>query len=187
MVDNFNVLDRPVPPQPLVPADRVFLAWTMPPFSATTGAAMSPAGTMHVARIRRVPAGTIANITIYLTAGGSTLTSGQCFAALFTAAGAHVRSTADQAAAWATSGLKTMALETPYANAAGDYYVGLWYNGTTGPAIARPASVNALFINAGLASPNLEMASADTGLTTTAPVNMAAQTAIANYYWVALS
>lgn len=75
----------------------------------------------------------------------------------------------------------------PYAVDAGDLYVGAWYNGTTGPSIARNGTVNATLTNVGLSAPNLVAASADTGLTTAAPSSLAAQTAVVYEFWWALS
>jgi hypothetical protein len=136
----------------------------------------------------RVPAGTVTNIIALLTSAGSGLTSGQCFASLFTSAGTLLSSTADQAANWATSGRKVMALASPQTVAAGDYYVGWWYNGTTGPSLARGnLNFGTSFLNGSLASPNLLYASADTGLTTAAPASMGAQSAGQTAWWLALS
>ena len=75
----------------------------------------------------------------------------------------------------------------PYPVSAGDYYVGLWYQGTTGPAIIRSGTVSAVLTNAGLSAPNLDMASANTGVTTTAPATLGTQTASVFEWWVALS
>lgn len=170
------------------PADRGWLAWTQAVSAPQQGTALTTAGTLYLMRLRRVPAGTVSNALIFVTAAGVTLTSGQCFAALYTAAGALVAQTADQATSWASTGLKTMAFTAPYSNpSTQDLYLGVWFNGTTGPALARGTGVSAALINAGLSSPNFAMASADTGLTTTPPANFAAQTSLNVWYWAALS
>jgi hypothetical protein len=75
----------------------------------------------------------------------------------------------------------------PYSVAPGNYFVGFWYNGTTSPAWGRGGGVSSVMANAGVSSPNLFFGSANTGLTTTAPNPMGAQTAQANAWWVALS
>lgn len=172
----------------LVPSDRGWKAWTQPPYVLSASTALPTAGLLTLRRIRRVPATSITNIVTFLGTAGSSLTAGQCFAALFTAAGVLVGQSADQAASWASAGLKTMALAGgPYPLAAGDYYVGVWFNGTTGPAIVRHTGVSNNLSSAGQSAPNLETCSADAGVTTTAPNPFGAQTATGVEYWYALS
>lgn len=172
-------------------ADHGYLAWSLPLYSAAAGGVLPTAGTLQLIRIRRVPAGTVSNIVVYVGAAGSTLTSGQCFAALFTAGGTNVGITGDQATAWGSTGLKTMALASPYANPAqADLYAGLWFNGTTGPNLMRGGQgANAAQANAGLSAPNLVTASANTGLTNAAsvPATFGGQTGYVFHWWVALS
>jgi hypothetical protein len=168
-------------------SDRGYLAWSLPPSALSGGTALATAGTLYLTRIRRVPAGTVSNLVVLLSAAGVTLTAGQCFAALFDASGTWLRSTADQATAWASPGFKTMALTAPVTHTGGDLYAGLWFNGTTGPSIYRSSDTSSAMNNAGLSSPNLETATADTGLTTTAPASFGAQTASSFHNWVAVS
>jgi hypothetical protein len=155
-------------------SDRGYLAWSLPPSALSGGTALATAGTLYLTRIRRVPAGTVSNLVVLLSAAGVTLTAGQCFAALFDASGPWLRSTADQATA-------------PVTHTGGDLYAGLWFNGTTGPSIYRSSDTSSAMNNAGLSSPNLETATADTGLTTTAPASFGAQTASSFHNWVAVS
>lgn len=171
-----------------LPADRGFKAWTAPPDLAAGSTALPTAGLLMLRRIRRVPATSITNIVTYVAAGGTSLTSGQCFAALYTAAGALVGVTADQATAWAGVGVKTMALAGgPFTVTAGDHYVGVWFNGSAGPAFARNGTLNANLTNVGLSAPNFGAASADSGLTTTAPATFGVQTTVVYEWWFALS
>ncbi len=116
--------------------------------------------------------------------------------ALYSAAGALLKSTADQAANWTTlTGLITMPFAGgAYAAAAGNYYVGFWWNGVTPPTVlsgvAAYAGVAQGALNAGLAAPNLRQGTtADVGLTVAAPNPFGAQTAAAANvsYWVGLS
>ncbi|MEU8334806.1 hypothetical protein [Micromonospora tulbaghiae] len=174
--------------QPQIPADRGYLAWTQPPYALSAGSVPTTAGTLYLRRLRRVPAGQATSIITHVVTAGTTLTTGQCFAALFTAAGALVAQTADQSTAWASTGLKTMTLAGgPYPLTAGDYYVGIWFNGTTGPSIIRSASISTVLTNAGLTAGNYEAASANTGLTTTAPASVGTQTAQVFEWWFALA
>lgn len=169
-----------------VPADHGLLAWTFPPDVGPNATALTPAGVLFLRRVRRVPAGPVTGAAIMVTTAGSTLTAGQCFAAVYTAAGVLVGTSADQSVAWASTGLKLMPLAGgPFTVVAGDMYVGVWYNGTTGPTLAR-AGLNAPYTNANLSAPNLIAATSTTGLTTTAPDPFGAQSAGANSFWAAV-
>jgi hypothetical protein len=129
----------------------------------------------------------VTNIVTYLSSAGNTLTAGQCFAALWRVdTGALLGQTADQAAAWATNGVKTAAIAGgPVAAPASDLIVGYWFNGTTGPAVFRTNGV--AMINLGLAAAASRFGSADTGRTTTAPATLGTISALNVAYWAALS
>lgn len=171
-----------------IPADRGFLGWSMPVVNAVAGGVLSAAGTLNLVRVRRVPAGNITSISAFVTVAGVTLTSGQCFAAAFTAGGTLIGVSADQSTAWTSVGFKTMALAGgPFAFAGGDVYVGLWYNGTTSPQFSRSTAASVLVTNLALSAPNLQAASADTGLTTAAPSSFGTQTATNGYFWTGVS
>lgn len=171
-----------------LPTDRGYLAWTQPINVMGGSTAMPTAGLLMLRRIRRVPAGPVTNIVTYVSGAGATLTSGQCFCALFTSAGVLVGQTADQSVAWVTTGLKTMALAGgPFSVAAGDYYVGCWFNGTTGPSLPRSGTINANLTNAGLVAPDFDSASANASVTTTAPNPFTTQTSVVYEWWFALN
>ncbi|MFJ1539294.1 hypothetical protein ACIODS_12195 [Micromonospora chalcea] len=174
---------------PSRPADRGYLTWTHPPY-ANTGVNLIPnAGILYLRRIRRVPPAAVTSILAYVGGGGSALTAGQCGAALYTAAGTLIGQTADQASSWQSGGLKTMPLVGgPYQVTAGDYYVAVWWNGTTSPQLARAGT--GLFTalpNAGLAAPAFDAATANGSVTTTAPATLGAQTIAAIEFWFALA
>jgi hypothetical protein len=77
---------------------------------------------------------------VYVVTAGSSLTSGQNFAALYDSSKNLVGITADQATAWGTTGEKVMALTTPYVVTAPGLFKGaMWSVGTTPPAFARTA------------------------------------------------
>ena len=177
------------PDIPLIAADRGYLYWTMP-LNATNGvSAFTPAGTMAIMRLYRVPALSVTSLVVGVSTAGNTLTAGQCFAALYTAAGTLVGQTVDQAAAWVATGIKVMALTGgPFPLTAGDYYVGFWYNGTTGPSFIRwnNSTGNTAISNAGIASSPFATATANASLTTTAPGTLGAQTISSPLWWVAL-
>jgi hypothetical protein len=171
-------------------SDHGLVGWTFDPALVQGGTVLPTAGLAHVARVRMLSA-VATNIHFHFTAGGSSLTAGQCFAALYNDAGALLGAgavTADQAANWATGGYKTCPLSvaqgvTPYAW----YRVLFWFNGTTGPTISRGVNSSSAILNAGLSAPTLRYSSADTGLTTAAPANIGSQTGTATAWWVGVS
>lgn len=169
------------------PADHGLLAWNYD-VSAANGSntALATAGTLYVQKVF-IPANmSVTNIVIYLAAAGSSLTAGQCFASLYQG-GTLIGTTADQAASWASTGVKTMALAGgPFSVTAGSAYVALWFNGTTGPAPYR-ASGTSLFMNIGLSAATSRWGTADTGRTTTAPGTLGTVAAAGVAYWAALS
>lgn len=168
--------------------DHGFLTWSILLEAASTSTALATAGTVYLTRVHLPVASSVTNIVGYVGTAGNTLTAGQCFAALYSAAGAKLDQTADQASAWGSTGLKTMALAGGAASRpAGDYYIAVWFNGTTGPAFARGSGLAAALVNANLSAPNLRFASADTGVTTTGPSNLGGQTVISLSYWFGLS
>ena len=186
VLDDFDELD---PPAGWTARTRGWLAENYPLILGDNQTALPTAGRLEVVRLTLPVAASITNVLVYAQAGGTSLTSGQNFAVLYSSAGARIGVTADQTTAWGSSGLKTMALAGgPFAGAAADYYVAFWFNGTTGPAFVRKSvSSGANQLNAGFSAPNLLWASADTGLTTTSPATMGTQTAQALAWWVGLS
>ena len=169
------------------PTDHNLLAWSMPPTNIGGGTVMPTAGLLTFVRIRVPKPITVTNIVMHVSTAGGTLTSGQCFAALY-AGVSLVGQTADQAVAWASTGLKTMALAGgPYSLTIGNHYVAFWFNGTTGPAFPRDSGFSAISANVGLSTPNFKCGTADTSITTTAPPTMGAQTSTGSHWSVALS
>ena len=189
---NPGLANGSIPPWTAV--DQSLLAWNYDGPSGATGGttALTPAGTMFTVAVKVPSAITVTNIVMQLSANGSVLTSGQCFAALYRgAAGSLVAATADQATAWGAGAPKalTMALAGgPFAVAAGIVYVGFWYNGTTGPSFFRTNSTTTLF-NIGLADAASRFGTANTALTTTAPGTLGTITATGSLaaIWVGLS
>jgi hypothetical protein len=147
------------------------------------------AGRLELVRLHLPVSTNVTNVCLGLGVVGSTLTSGQNFAGLWTAAGARVGVTADQASNWGSgTGIKAMALAGgPFSCASGDDYVGFWYNGTPSPSWLRWSGAGGAFFNAGLSAPNFRVCSADTGLTTTGPATLGAQTSASISWWAGLS
>lgn len=172
------------------PADHGLVGWTDDVFGDQAGTLWGAAGTLHLARLK-VTGSVVTNILFHFTAGGTTLTAGQCFAALYNDAGALLGAgavTADQSTNWVGGGAKTCALTTPQAVTPGaTYKVAWWWNGTTQPTMTRGLNSAAAITNVNLTAPNFRFGTADTGLTTTAPANIGTQTGGITAWWVGVS
>jgi hypothetical protein len=155
---------------------------------ATASSVLPAAGTVYVCRVHVPVAASVTNIVASVTTAGAGLKSAACFAGLWNASsGALIKATADQSAGWASVGLKTMALSGGAASlAAGDYYIGLYANGTTLPAFARGNGQSGVLLNAGLPS-NFRVASANTGVAGSPPATLGTRTAASTAWWLALS
>ena len=172
------------------PADMGLLAETFPIHENATGTILPTAGRIECFRLKVPQAGWCTNVDVSLSAVGATLTAGQNFGALFHRDGTLIAQTTDQSAAWVASTpvLKNMPLASgPVYLAVGEYYVGVWANGSTLPTFHRSTSFVAATLNRGAAAPNFRVCSANTGLTTTAPATLGTQTATAVSYYFSLS
>lgn len=171
-----------------LPGDHGLLAWTFDAASTVAGTAPT-GGVLQLARVHLPSPKTVTNVILNVVSAGVALTSGQCFAGLWTSAGAKVDVTADQSGSWNSGGNKIMALSGgAYAAAAGDYYVGWWSNaGTSNPTFARQGT--STLVNIGLSAPNFRFATADTGLTNaaSAPSSLGTQSAASIGWFAALS
>ena len=170
------------------PSDQGLVTWTMDVMTATANSILPAQGTLYVVRVHVPVAASVRNILAAITNAGSGLRPGQCFAGVWNASGgARVGVTADQSTSWATTGVKTMALTGTVNLTAGDYYIGLYANGTTLPNFARGNNqIGGAFANAGM-SGNFRVATANTGLTTTPPATLGPLTASGTSWWLALS
>jgi Polysaccharide deacetylase len=167
-------------------ADYGFITMTMDP--AICSNTVNPtAGTLGVARVHVPVAVTVTNVLLYVSTAGSGLTSGQNLAGLYNSSGTLLSGTADQTSAWASTGLKTIALTSSQAVAAGDYYIGFFANGTTPPLFARAAASGSV-VNVGLSVANSRFATGVTGNTTTMPASMGTLSPTGTTsFWAALS
>jgi hypothetical protein len=186
--DQSQIVSRAV----ILPTDHGLGGWTFPTDSIQGGTILATAGLSYVVRLKAMGA-TITNILLHFTAGGATLTAGQCFASLHNDAGAILGSsavTADQATNWASGGMKVMPLTVAQAVTPGNWYkIRFWFQGTTGPTLSRAVNSSSAITNAGLVAPNFRYGTADTGLTTSAlaPGTIGTITGGATAWWVAVS
>ena len=148
---------------------------------AQSGTPVTTAGVLNLCRIR-VPAGsaTISTIHLLVSSGGSGLTN--VGFATFTGATnggvkqSVVNSNGATTTAFQSTGLQTVTITSHVLND-GDY-VGFWFTGTTLPTILRTANTQLVSIG----SSPFRFATANTGLTTSAPPSLTSQAAI-NISW----
>lgn len=183
----------PIYPPPAVlstsPASQGYVGWTgKPAQTVQAGLIMPTAGRLELVRIQAL--GTlVTNIVMHASTSSVGLTTAQCFAGLYTAAGVLMSATADQSTAWLSGGLKPMALTVAQPVTYGAfYYVGFYANTATSlPTFSRMMNSSSAIGNAGLAAPNFDFATANTGLTTALPDPFTTQTGGNTAWWVALS
>lgn len=169
-----------------VPGDHGLITANGDPEYAAANSVVTSPGTVYHCRVHCPIPFTATNIVLYIVTAGGTLTTGQCLGGLYHAGagGALIASTADLSSganSFASAGAYTLALAGgPYTNLpAGDYTVAFYFNGTTGPALAR-------FGNVASGLPNMNLAngtyrhftdSTNTGRTTTMPATIGTQAA----------
>lgn len=119
------------------PSDHGLLGWTLDPAGVNNTFAPT-AGVIYIHRVIAAASGTVNNILTDLQAGGTTLTSSQCFAGLYDASGNRLGVTADTSGSWNTSGTKTNALTAGVAVTKGTaYYIAFVVNGSGLPSFRR--------------------------------------------------
>jgi hypothetical protein len=113
--------------------DHGYLSWSIRPTLCTVASSSAVAhGVVILTKVKIVNRATVVtNVIASLSNGIADLTTGQNFAGLYNSSGTLLAATADQTTAWATSGVKTMALTSPQTLAVGTYYVALLTNGSS--------------------------------------------------------
>lgn len=169
--------------------------WAFDPAGVSGGSALGAAGTITLIKIPWVVTAPVTNVVVVLTAGGSTLTTGQCFAGLYDSSGARLGVTADQASAWGSAGTtpKTMAITggpitVTSGGLNGFVYVALLWNGTTSPSFYKAVGSASAILNGSLSAATLRCAvisSAQTTLPST--LTLSGSTGATNLLWAALS
>lgn len=167
------------------PSDHGFTNWTYDPAVCSGAVAIPTAGTLYGSKILNRTTITVSSATVYVgTTAGASLT--HVGFGLYSGAGALLTSSVDTAGATATafqsSGAKVITFTPQTFTDA--FYVAFWVTGTTMPTLGRSSYLG---VDVGLSAPNLRFFGANTGLTTTAPATLGAQTAPGNAYWVGVS
>lgn len=185
-----NRSDHAHPFSQWTPLDYGAVAWTDDPATLNGQTTTTPvAGTIYLTKLMVPVACTVTSIWMTVITAGSALTSGQCFAALFSSAGALLQTTADQATAWGTTGNKQMTItSTPLP--AGFCYVGQFQNWGTSAARFHAGSNGVAAINFNLATASSRFATdaTNTGRTTSMPAGgLGTLAASNNALWAALT
>ncbi|WP_328436867.1 hypothetical protein OHA71_06355 [Streptomyces sp. NBC_00444] len=118
--------------------DHGYTTWTHSPDSLRSSGDGTTAGVVYLAKVKIPHPTTVDTIHVGVVTAGTTLTAGQNFVALYNSSGTLLATSADQAAAWATTGRKDAAITAQFL-AAGSYYVAILANGTTPPVFATGA------------------------------------------------
>lgn len=187
-----NGVVSPVLAATTTPSDNAFLAWTVDPANAGGTTILPTTGSVNLVRVNIDTPATISVISIGITVAGANLTGGQNWLGLYDAAGTRLAQSADQSAAFATTGIIGAALTTPYPAVAGHYYIAILAAGLTLPTLARSTIVAAnavLMANAGLTAATARVLAGPAAQPTLpAAINLGAQStnAVASW-WAALS
>jgi hypothetical protein len=179
------------------PADHGLLGWTDDPGLIANATSTLTSGSVGLWEILMPDGGTMAAIHYDVTTAAVTPTASQNVLGVYKVSGTTatlVGYTADQGTNFTSIGPKTPAIATTVAGqnltvAAGDrIYVGVLWNGTTGPALARVSSNN-VARNWNLSAGQYRSCSYTTGGQTSLPstINLATATSTASGGWAAVA
>lgn len=171
-----------------LPSDFGWISWAYD-IAAITSSLVLTAGTVYLIGVRLRYAQTVTNVVYSITTAGATLTANQCFAGLYNSSGTLLSATADQSGA-GSQALHTVALTTQQTNlAAGLYWVGMVWNGTTPPGIGRSVNFQTSGQeNGGLSAANSRWATNGTSQTSLpASITPSSNAQLASALWAAVS
>lgn len=165
----YTINGAPVPSGTYAPSDLGFLSWAYDP-ATTSNSTLTTNGTVYLARVVLRFAQTITNLSVGISTAATTPTANQSFLGLYDSTGTRVAVTAAGAidAALASSGILTQAVVTPYAAAAGVYWVAFVNNAATAATLARASGSSLTIANGGASAANLRFAVNGTGATSLA-------------------
>jgi hypothetical protein len=181
----------------ITPSDLGYAAWTFDPASCAGGTALPTAGSGFGSAFVIRSAVTISEMLCHVVTIGSVLTTNECFLSVYSAAGALLGYSADQSVNWATQGVNgaagtwvalTAESTGTLTLSPGSYWAVAHFNGTTGPALARSATlIGDAIMNAGIASAaNYRAGTVYTGATTAPPASFTPASVISStgpYYF----
>lgn len=172
-------------------ADQNLLAWSYDQAAGALNTSVPASGTVQLVRVILRAAATVTNVIAHVGVLGTGFTANENFAGLYTSGGTLLSATADQASAWGSAGLKTMALASQQVGlAAGIYYVALVQNGSANVAFARAGGLSgeANLLNAGLTASTARFATGPVSQASLpSPITMTSNTLASVGFWAALS
>lgn len=161
-----------------------FLAWAFDPVMCNNTYTLATAGTMYVIRIPIKKAMTISNIHLSIATGGGTLANS--YVAIYQN-NTLLRQSSDQSTSWQSADFKTISI-TATNVVAGSIEIALWVGSwVSAPVFHRAAGQSSALTNAYLAAANSRFATADTGITTTAPNSLGTHSQSTVAIWAAVS
>jgi hypothetical protein len=159
-----------------------FDAWTFDPAFAASAAATVVAGTLQVSALWLPSATNLTSLFVFNTNTGAATAYG----AIYNAAGTLLATSAAQSTNWTASTMKTFTFSsTPVSS--GLIYVAFWINAGLSFLSANGGDNSAAATNMNLSAANSRFATANTGLTTTAPATIGAKTAVTRGIWMAVT
>lgn len=169
------------------PAYHGFLAWSNDPTITDTSMHTLVSGTLYVVGLWAPRDISVTGVNIMTTSSG---TATAAYGAIYSQAGALLRQTSSSAhALFGSIGLKTLPL-TAIAVPQGKFYAAWWVVTASAPIVYTTSSYapgTGLAGNMNLSLANTRFASADTGLTSTAPATMGTKAALSRSIWCAVS
>jgi hypothetical protein len=168
-------------------ADQGLINWNFSPGTNLVATTIT-SGTVSMVKVWLRQPVTVNTVAIGIGTVGAGLVAGQNFAGLYDSGGNRLGQTADQTAAWGTTGGKNMSLTAPVAiTAPGAYYVAILSNAGTTPAFVRGSAVASSIANINLTATDAAWATGPAAQTSLpATITMASRTITGNAMWAAI-
>jgi hypothetical protein len=165
--DLFTVNGVQTPANVYQASDLGLIAWTLDP-AATSGSTSAVSGTVFLAQVTLRYAQTISKLAVAVATGAATVTANQNFLGLYNSAGTRVAVTAAGAidSAITSAGYLSQSVVTPYAAAAGTYWVAYLNNATTAALLQRGTGATLSISNVGMTGAGMRYAVNGTAQTT---------------------
>jgi len=167
--------------QTLVPSAYGLIDWNFPYVWATgTAGAVTTAGLLYLTKVPLAGGTKVTNLWFKIATAAATPTTAENFGGIYSASGALVATTADLTTVIGTNtGPIQGALTTPYTvPAAGNYYIGFFFNAATQPVLSTYVGFTAITTSA------QNFGSATTGNTTAMPASITMSSNTATNAWV---
>lgn len=173
-------------PNTTLPSDHNLTAWSYDPAFSSTGQLLTN-GTLYLSAVPIRKAATISKLWYLTTTAGATPTTGQNWMGLYTSTGTLVASVGIDGSVTSASVAVGATLGTPYAAAAGKYWVAILVNAATAPTLLRTSGSTTGTNNANLSGTTLRFATNATTQTTLPGTITTSSNAAGPSIWVAAS